>query len=1588
MALDEVGLRQWLVDYLITNIGCDPNDIDVDASLNDLGVGSRDSVVLSGELSELLGRPVSPVEFWQHPTINDLVGYLTAPEPDTTPEPLQAPGSGSLDESIAVVGLGCRFPGGVSGPEGLWQFLIDGRSSIGEVPPERWLPFEDGSAEVAAALARTTRWGSFLTNVDSFDAEFFEITAREAVAMDPQQRLLLEVAWEALEHAGIPATSLRHSQTGVFVGACVSEYGYLASTDLPSVDAWSNTGAALSIIANRLSYFLDLRGPSLAVDTACSSSLVAVHLACQSLRLRDTDLALAAGVNLLLSPSVFRGFDQAGALSPTGQCRAFDADADGFVRGEGCGVVVLKRLSEAQRDGDRVLAVIRGSAVNQDGHSNGLMAPNPAAQMAVLRTAYANAGVAPHDIDFVEAHGTGTLLGDPIEARALGSVVGRGRPAESPLLVGAIKSNLGHLEAAAGVAGFIKAVLAVHRGIIPANLHYRNPNPHIPFEQLRLRVVAEQQNWPPVDRVRRAGVSAFGFGGTNAHVVIEQAPAEQPAPVASAEQRQPISPVTTLVLSGKSPARIASLAAALAGWMDSDGADVALPEVAHALNHHRAQHPRFATVCARGRADAVAGLRALAEGRSADGVVGSHDGQCGSGTVFVYSGQGSQWAGMGRQLLSEEPAFAAAIADLDPVFIEQVGFSLQQVLAHGEPVCGDAQVQPVLMGLQLALTQLWRSCGVEPDAVIGHSMGEVTAAVVAGALSVADGLKVIATRSRLMSQLAGQGAVALLRIGAEAAAALIGDHPEVSLAVHASPRQTVVAGPVAAVDAVIAEVRRQERFARRVNMEVASHTALMDPILPELRSALAELMPAGPSIEFFSTVVDTAAPKLDADYWVANLRQPVQLSRAILAAAENHATFIEISPHPMLISAVTETLESAGHHHSVGTLSRDVDDTLSFRQNLNAVHTQHPPQTPHGPEPHPVLPSTPWHHTSYWMNFTSVAPVSRGQLDAASSLLTDCAIPPEWHCELTWPVRPLPEAAPDGACDSWLVIGGADLGAELDLLLGDGGSVTVLPASVLERDVDGNTLADALAGVNRVLYAPEVASRQFDAESGYVLFNAARRVVAALVNSALPARLHLLTRNAQPIAAGDRANPAHAVLWGFGRSLALEHPETWGSVIDVDDSVPAELSARYVVDEVGAGSQEDQVVYRAGVRHVPRLRRPTALAASGAEIDSDSSYLVVGATGNIGPYLVRQLADMGAGTVVAVSRNPGSRLDELARTLSARGTRLVTVAADASDPVAMAGLFDRFGSDLPALGGIYVAAFGGGPVTLEDMTDDDVTAMFRPKLDTVALLHRLSLKTQVRQFVLFSSISGLLGSRWLAHYAATTTYLDALAYARRAAGLPANTINWGLWKSLADTQHDQEREVTLESGLEPMPDDVAIRALGVLTGPHAAIRSTVVAADWDRLATAYRTRASLRIVDDLLADGVDGETFSGRTEFREALRACEPEHRRQLLVDHLSAHVAAAMGLASPQLVDPVAGFFQFGMDSLMSVTLQRSLSESLGHVLPASVVFDYPTVETLAGYLATTLPELIDVADGEDVDVYDELSEDELLKELSERLG
>ncbi|WP_327405810.1 acyltransferase domain-containing protein [Streptomyces sp. NBC_01288] len=894
------------------------DDVPLDRPLADLGMSSRDAVVLAGELSSLTGHELPTTLLWEAPTVDALVERVCG---TTTPTALQtAPVAVALGESVAVIGVGCRLPGGVHGPADYWRLLIDGVDAIGRVPEDRWADF------TAFPPPETPLHGGYLDDIAGFDADFFRITPREAAVMDPQQRILLEVVRETLDHASVPATSLAGTATGIYVGVSAPEYGQLTGADANAVDPWAPAGAALSVAAGRLAYVLDTRGPNMAVDTACSSSLVAVHQACVSLRTGETDSAIAAGVNVLLSPVVGVAFERAGALAPDGRCKPFSTVADGIGRGEGCAAVLLKRLSDAERDGDRVLAVIRATAVNSDGRSNGLLAPNPAAQQALLATAYTRAGLAPAHIDYVEAHGTGTPLGDPIEAGALGAVLGAGRDPEQPLLLGSVKGNLGHLESAAGITGLVKTVLALHHDLVPPSLHGNT------LDDTRLRVVTEPEPWPRYGGTATAGISGFGFGGTNAHAVVEEWRPALPPLEESAARLHLLSDVDT--------ERVRDTASRLAAWLGTPEGNAARPaDVARTLAGRVGRGPVRAAVVARDGGELADALAALAQGGSPDARVMTGDRDLvGRGPVWVFSGYGSQWTGMGRQLLLEEPAFAAAVEKLDAQVADVFGFSLHEHLLSAGDLDRLDVAQPALFGVQLALAELWRSYGVEPVAVIGHSLGEVAAAVCAGALDVADAARVVAVRARLLGELHG-GAMAVVDLDDSELASLERDFPGVHVAVHSSPRQKVVTGDEMAVARLVRGLEERGRAARVMRVVGAGHSPQVDPLLPELTEALADVRGRPPRIPVYSTVLHDprGACEFDAGHWAANLRQPVRLDRALTAAAaDGHTAFVEISPHPVLARSIADNVPGA---LTVGTLHRDADGSAAFLRELGALYT-------------------------------------------------------------------------------------------------------------------------------------------------------------------------------------------------------------------------------------------------------------------------------------------------------------------------------------------------------------------------------------------------------------------------------------------------------------------------------------------------------------------------------------------------------------------------------------------------------------------------------------------------------------------------
>ncbi|MFJ3234002.1 SDR family NAD(P)-dependent oxidoreductase [Streptomyces sp. NPDC086787] len=836
---------------------------------------------------------------------------------------------------IAVIGMGCRLPGGADSPAALWQLLMKGRDAVGAPPPgrEAGRPGEGAPAEL--------RRGGYLEDVSRFDADFFGVAGREADVLDPQHRLLLEVVWEALEHAGLPPDRLAGSPTGIFTGLSYNDYmDQLAGRPQELEGSILTNGHCVA--PGRVSYLLGLHGPSIALDTACSSSLVAFHLACSALHRGECDLALAAGVTLMLAPRISRSFARMGMLSPTGHCHTFDAAADGFVRGEGCGVVVLKRLAEARRDGDRVLAVVRGSAVNQDGRSDGLAAPSPAAQQALYRTALARAGVDPAHLSLIEAHGTGTPVGDPVEFSSLAAVYGNGL---SPCALGSVKTNLGHLEPAAGITGLIKTVLCLQRGIIPPNLHFTRWSPAIDADTTRFFVPRAATPWPDKQPVRLAAVSSFGFSGTNAHVILQE-PSRAPRGVRVPAPRRPGSaPPEVLLVAAGSQRALPDAAGRLADWLAAGGAKVPLRDVAHTLALRRSPGRGRLAVIARSHGETVDALRLFAAGAPSPALIaGTADVTAPRRPVWVFSGQGSQWPGMGRELLTRDPAFTKTLTEVDGLIRAEAGFSVLDLIRAGDPVTGCPRVQPAIFAVQLALAAAWQAHGVQPAAVIGHSMGEVAAAVVAGALTPADGVRVICRRSALLNRIAGTGAMAgvgLDRATVEAALADAGTDA-VSVAVLASPDTTVVSGDSDQITQLINRWSKRGVHAVAIAVDVASHSPHVDPLLAELREALADLAPRPPRIPFYSTVTEDPrhSPPLDAAYWCDNLRRPVRFHPAVTAAAlDRHQVYTEISPHPVITQSLTETLAPLVPDAVVlPTLRRGQDDTTTFRTQLAALH--------------------------------------------------------------------------------------------------------------------------------------------------------------------------------------------------------------------------------------------------------------------------------------------------------------------------------------------------------------------------------------------------------------------------------------------------------------------------------------------------------------------------------------------------------------------------------------------------------------------------------------------------------------------------
>nr|AAF26922.1 polyketide synthase [Sorangium cellulosum] len=1477
-------------------------------------------------------------------------------------------------EPIAIVGIGCRFPGGAGTPEAFWELLDDGRDAIRPLE-ERWaLVGVDPGDDVP-------RWAGLLTEaIDGFDAAFFGIAPREARSLDPQHRLLLEVAWEGFEDAGIPPRSLVGSRTGVFVGVCATEYLHAAVAHQPREerDAYSTTGNMLSIAAGRLSYTLGLQGPCLTVDTACSSSLVAIHLACRSLRARESDLALAGGVNMLLSPDTMRALARTQALSPNGRCQTFDASANGFVRGEGCGLIVLKRLSDARRDGDRIWALIRGSAINQDGRSTGLTAPNVLAQGALLREALRNAGVEAEAIGYIETHGAATSLGDPIEIEALRAVVGPARADGARCVLGAVKTNLGHLEGAAGVAGLIKATLSLHHERIPRNLNFRTLNPRIRIEGTALALATEPVPWPRTGRTRFAGVSSFGMSGTNAHVVLEEAPAVEP------EAAAPERAAELFVLSAKSAAALDAQAARLRDHLEKH-VELGLGDVAFSLATTRSAMEHRLAVAASSREALRGALSAAAQGHTPPGAVrGRASGGSAPKVVFVFPGQGSQWVGMGRKLMAEEPVFRAALEGCDRAIEAEAGWSLLGELSADEAASQLGRidvVQPVLFAMEVALSALWRSWGVEPEAVVGHSMGEVAAAHVAGALSLEDAVAIICRRSRLLRRISGQGEMALVELSLEEAeAALRGHEGRLSVAVSNSPRSTVLAGEPAALSEVLAALTAKGVFWRQVKVDVASHSPQVDPLREELIAALGAIRPRAAAVPMRSTVTGgvIAGPELGASYWADNLRQPVRFAAAAQALLEGGpALFIEMSPHPILVPPLDEIQTAAEQGGAaVGSLRRGQDERATLLEALGTLWASGYPVSwarlfPAGGRRVP-LPTYPWQHERCWIE---VEPDAR-RLAAADPTK-------DWFYRTDWPE--VPRAAPksETAHGSWLLL--ADRGGVGEAVAA-ALSTRGLSCTVLHASADASTVAEQVS---------EAASRRNDWQGVLYLWGldavvdagasadevseATRRATAPVLGlvrflsaAPHPPRFWVVTRGACTVGGEPEASLCQAALWGLARVAALEHPAAWGGLVDLDpQKSPTEIEP--LVAELLSPDAEDQLAFRSGRRHAARLvAAPPEGDVAPISLSAEGSYLVTGGLGGLGLLVARWLVERGARHLVLTSRHglperqaSGGEQPPEARAriaavegLEAQGARVTVAAVDVAEADPMTALLAAIE---PPLRGVVHAA-GVFPVRHLAETDEALLeSVLRPKVAGSWLLHRLLRDRPLDLFVLFSSGAAVWGGKGQGAYAAANAFLDGLAHHRRAHSLPALSLAWGLWAEGGMVDAKAHARLS-DIGVLPMATGPALSALERLVNTSAVQRS-VTRMDWARFAPVYAARGRRNLLSALVAEDERAASPPVPTANR-IWRGLSVAESRSALYELVRGIVARVLGFSDPGALDVGRGFAEQGLDSLMALEIRNRLQRELGERLSATLAFDHPTVERLVAHLLTDVLKLEDRSD------------------------
>ncbi|MBA0051258.1 SDR family NAD(P)-dependent oxidoreductase [Streptomyces sp. AJS327] len=1576
-------------------------------------------------------------------------------------------------EPLAIVAMSCRFPGGVASPEDLWDLVAARADAISDFPTNRGWDL-DALYDPDPDNSGTTyvREGGFLSDADQFDAELFGISPREALAMSPQQRLLLETSWQLFERAALDPTGLTGRRIGVFVGLNGQDYATRLPTVPEEVEGYLGIGTAASVVSGRLSYVFGLEGPAVTVDTACSSSLVAMHLAAQALRSGECSLAVAGGATVMSAPDTFVEFSRQRGLAPDGRCKAFAAGADGTSWGEGVGLVLLERLSDAMANGHQVLAVLSGSAVNQDGASNGLTAPNGPSQQRVIRQALSNAGIAAIDVDVVEAHGTGTSLGDPIEADALLATYGQDRAGGRPLWLGSVKSNIGHTQAAAGVAGVIKMVMAMRHGSLPATLHVDEPSPHVDWSSGEVRLLTESVPWEVSDsRVRRAGVSSFGVSGTNAHVILEEAPAleESAEVVESGSGSDVVSGLVAgelglvpWVVSGRGGVGLRGQAARLAGFVRERvvaGERVDVAGVAAGLVGRAGLEDR-AVVVGSGVEGLLSGLDAVAEGgvsvsASSVGVEGVVVGSSVGGKLAVlFTGQGSQFVGMGAELYGRFGVFAGVVDEVCEVADGLLPGPLRPVL-FGEDgqdgVGGDGQdgvggdggggvgegllgetvfAQVGLVALEVGLWRVLEECGVCPDVLIGHSVGEVSAAVASGVLSLSDAVRLVCARGRLMQGLASGGVMVSVAAPVAEVEGRVEGLEGVWIAAVNGPEAVVLAGEAEAVGGVVGMLSGEGFRTRWLPVSHAFHTPLMDPILEEFAREIAGLSFGPGRIPVVSTV---SGGVVGSDfggvaYWVEHACRPVRFGDAVgVARGLGVRVWAEVGPQP----ALTAVLGGCEGEVSAVFMRRGRDQVAGVLTGLARLHVHGVgvdwrrllPRGAGSVE----LPTYAFQRRRYWLEATASAEaetlVDAGSIafweaverqDLAALGLDENTVPAEvlpalsawrrtyqerqtvdgWRYHVAWRSVPEPnsrEMSDTWLRSTWLVVGheGGETARLVEMVGRAGARAEVL---TVEPGTDRALLADRLramsadgeplAGVLSALTLP--GGRPLDHE---VSLADSLALLQALGDVGVGAPLWCLTSGAVGTGGTDTVcEPEAAAVWGLGRVACLEHPDRWGGLVDLP-SLPDELAYRLLALVLSGATGEDQVAVRDAGLFACRLRRAPSGAATAATVggasgegepgwSSRGTALITGGTGALGGHVARWLAERGVEHVLLLSRlgphAPGAA--DLRRDLEALGARVTIRACDISVRAELAEAVAAVPADCPLTTVVHAAAvLDDAPLSAQ--TPDRLGAVLRAKATSARYLDELTRQLPLTSFVLFSAFGGVLGSAGQGNYAAANAVLDALAEQRRAAGLPATAIAWGAWAGDGMAARSSATALRLRrTGARPMAPDLALAAMGrALESGETTV--AVADLDWPRFARTVTAARRNPLLDEL-PDAWNTEAVGGGWS-PEVANALLPEAVRRLgalsgaernaaLLDLVREQAAAVLGHAEPTGIGSERPFRDLGFDSLTGLDLRNRLAAATGLTLPATLVFDHPTVGQLTAHLDSELhTEHVEFAEG-----------------------